>query len=80
MSNWKIASSVCSYGIFLDYLACFIYLMQADIKIIEQESGKSFCIKMPRESYWLSDEDQRKLKLTIENIGGNFKKQNSCGW
>ena len=55
------------------YSVSLIYLMQADIKIIEQESGKSFCIKTPRESYWLSDEDQRKLKLTIEKIGGNFK-------
>ena len=73
MPNWKIASSVYSYGIF--YLTCFIYLMQADIRIIEQESGKSFCIKMPRESYGLSDEDQRKLKLIIGKIGGNFKKQ-----
>ena len=46
MPNWTIVSSVYSYGIF--YLTYFIYLMQADIRIIKHKCGKSFCIKMPR--------------------------------
>ena len=49
--------------------------MQADIRITKQECGRSFSIKMPKENYGLSEEDVRKLKLTIEKIGGNFKKQ-----
>ena len=67
----------CKFSILYDifYLTYFIYLMQADIRIINQESGKSFCIKMPKKRYELSTEDQRKLKLTIERIGGIFKKQ-----
>ena len=53
----------------------YYYLMQADIRISKQETGKSFCLKMPEKRYEISTEDQRKLKLTIERIGGNFKRQ-----
>ena len=38
--------------------------MQADIRISKQETGKSFCLKMPEKRYEISTEDQRKLELT----------------
>lgn len=52
--------------------------MQADIRKIRQKNGDSVSIKITSktlEIYGLNKIDVERLKLTIENLGGNFKNQ-----